>query len=77
MPIIPRLLELQRELARIRRDIHAHPELGFEESRTSDLVAATLAEFGCEVHRGLARTGGAGLVGHPGKPSTTLRRLVC
>jgi hypothetical protein len=30
MPIIPRLTELQPELARIRRDIHAHPELGFE-----------------------------------------------
>ena len=60
MPIIPRLSELQPELSRIRRDIHAHPELGFEESRTSDLVAAKLAEFGCEVHRGLAKTGVVG-----------------
>ncbi len=62
MPIIPRVLELQPELARIRRDIHAHPELGFEEGRTSDLVAAKLAEFGCEVHRGLARTGVVGTI---------------
>jgi amidohydrolase len=60
MPIIPRLRELQPELARIRRDIHAHPELGFEEGRTSDLVAAKLQEFGCEVHRGLAKTGVVG-----------------
>ena len=60
MPIIPRLRELQPELARIRRDIHVHPELGFEENRTSDLVAAKLAEFGCEVHRGLAKTGVVG-----------------
>src|SRR5215470_19022360 len=62
MPLIPRIAELQPELARIRRDIHAHPELGFEESRTSDLVAAKLAEFGCEVHRGLARTGVVGTI---------------
>jgi hippurate hydrolase len=60
MPLVPRILELQPELARLRRDLHAHPELGFEESRTSDLVAAKLAEFGCEVHRGLAKTGVVG-----------------
>ena len=48
------------ELAAIRRDIHAHPELGFEEHRTSDLVAAKLAEWGIEVHRGI---GGTGVVG--------------
>src|SRR5262244_165834 len=62
MPLIPRIAELQPELARIRRDIHAHPELGFEESRTSDIVAAKLAEFGCEVHRGLAKTGVVGTI---------------
>jgi len=62
MPIIPRLLDLQPELSRIRRDIHAHPELGFEESRTADLVAAKLAEFGCDVHRGLAKTGVVGTI---------------
>ena len=40
-----------------RRDIHAHPELGFEERRTSDLVAEKLEAFGCEVHRGIGKTG--------------------
>ena len=60
MPLIPRIVELQPELSRLRRDIHAHPELAFEESRTSDLVAAKLAAFGCEVHRGLAKTGVVG-----------------
>jgi amidohydrolase len=60
MPLIPRIIELQPELSRLRRDIHAHPELGFEESRTSDLVAAKLAAIGCEVHRGLAKTGVVG-----------------
>ena len=43
-----------------RRDIHAHPELGFEEHRTSDIVAEKLEEFGCEVHRGLGKTGVVG-----------------
>jgi hippurate hydrolase len=60
MPVIGRALELQGELSRIRRDIHAHPELCFEEHRTSDIVAARLAEWGLEVHRGLAGTGVVG-----------------
>ena len=50
------------ELAKIRQDIHAHPELAFEENRTSDIVAAALSRWGIEVHRGLARTGVVGVV---------------
>ena len=50
------------DLAALRRDIHAHPELGFEEALTSDLVASRLAGWGIEVHRGMARTGVIGLV---------------
>ena len=50
------------ELAALRRDIHAHPELGFEEQRTSDLVAAQLAGWGIPLHRGLGRTGVVGIV---------------
>ena len=44
----------------LRRDLHAHPELGFEEVRTSDIVAAQLAEVGIAVHRGLGKTGVVG-----------------
>ncbi|CAI3948943.1 Metal-dependent amidase/aminoacylase/carboxypeptidase (AbgB) (PDB:3RAM) (PUBMED:17307853) [Commensalibacter communis] len=44
----------------IRRKIHQNPELGFEEQDTSNLVAKLLAEWGYEVHRGLARTGVVG-----------------
>jgi hippurate hydrolase len=62
MPILPRVLDMQDELAKIRRDIHAHPELGFEETRTSDIVAAKLAQWGWEVHRGLAKTGVVGTI---------------
>ncbi|WP_094462785.1 M20 aminoacylase family protein [Pannonibacter phragmitetus] len=47
-------------LTDLRRDLHAHPELGFEEERTSAIVANLLAEAGLEVHRGL---GGTGVVG--------------
>jgi hippurate hydrolase len=60
MPIVPRSLELQGELTGIRRDIHAHPELAYEEHRTSDMVAAKLTEWGLEVHRGLGKTGVVG-----------------
>jgi amidohydrolase len=62
MPIIPEVLEHLDELTQIRHDIHAHPELGFEEERTADIVAAKLAEYGCEVHRGLATTGVVGTI---------------
>jgi hippurate hydrolase len=47
-------------LIKLRHDLHAHPELGFEEERTSDIVARTLQEAGLDVRRGL---GGTGVVG--------------
>jgi hippurate hydrolase len=47
----------------LRRDIHAHPDLGFQEERTSHIIAAQLSEFGCdEVHRGIGRTGVVGVI---------------
>jgi amidohydrolase len=60
MQIIPRIEEFHDDLVNWRHDIHTHPELGFEERRTSDLVAEKLAGFGCEVHRGIGRTGVVG-----------------
>lgn len=48
--------ELEAMIA-LRRDLHAHPELGFEEIRTSGIVAHWLEEAGIEVHRGLGKTG--------------------
>jgi amidohydrolase len=47
-------------LTELRQDLHAHPELGFEEFRTSDIVAKLLEESGIQIHRGL---GGTGVVG--------------
>lgn len=49
-------------IARIRRDIHAHPELRYEEQRTADVVAAKLTEWGVAVHRGLGKTGVVGTI---------------
>jgi amidohydrolase len=46
----------------LRRDIHAHPELCFQEQRTSDLIARTLTGWGIPVHRGLGGTGVVGIV---------------
>ncbi|HLY55756.1 MAG TPA: amidohydrolase, partial [Stellaceae bacterium] len=68
MPVINRIAEFHDELTEWRRDIHAHPELGFEEHRTSDLVAKRLEAFGIEVHRGLAKTGVVGTL-HGSQPS--------
>ena len=60
MEIIGHIAEFHDELTEWRRDIHAHPELGFEEQRTSDFVAQKLTEFGCEVFRGIGKTGVVG-----------------
>jgi hippurate hydrolase len=62
MPIIPEVFDFLDELTEIRRDIHSHPEIGFTEERTGDLVAKKLAEWGLEVHRGLAKTGVVGTI---------------
>jgi len=58
MAVIDAIQAMQGELTAWRHDFHAHPELAFEEHRTSDLVADRLASF--EVHRGVGRTGVVG-----------------
>jgi amidohydrolase len=60
MPVIPEIEAFHDEMIAWRRDFHMHPELGFHEVRTSESVAARLAGFGLDVHRGL---GGTGVVG--------------
>jgi hippurate hydrolase len=65
---VDRILGYHAELKILRRDLHAHPELAFAETRTSSLVAEKLAGWGIEVHRGLAKTGVVGVVhGKQGK----------
>ena len=57
---IDRIDGYAEELTAIRRDLHAHPEIGFEEVRTSGIVAEKLASYGIEVHRGIGTTGVGG-----------------
>ena len=57
MQTIPAIDALAEELTAIRRDIHAHPEIAFEEHRTASLVATKLREWGLEVEEGIAGTG--------------------
>src|SRR4051794_21286503 len=62
MTSLERARAYQDELVAIRHDIHAHPELGLEEYRTAELVAAKLAEWGLEVHRNVGKTGVVGVL---------------
>jgi len=61
------------ELTAIRRDFHAHPEIGMEETRTAGIVAAKLREWGIEVHEGVGRTGVVGVLRRGEGPSVGLR----
>ena len=60
MKIIKELEDLQGEMQEWRRDIHAHPEIAFEEHRTAQIVADKLESFGIEVETGIAGTGVVG-----------------
>ena len=62
MRLVEPILAYQSELETIRRDIHAHPELCYEEQRTADVVAARLTEWGIPVVRGLGVTGVVGII---------------
>jgi hippurate hydrolase len=59
---ISHIRRFHAELTDFRRDLHAHPELAFEESRTSALVAESLKKWGIETHTGLAKTGVVGVI---------------
>ena len=62
MQVIDTIAAQAATIAAVRRDIHAHPELCFEEVRTADLVAHKLTEWGIPLHRGLGTTGVVGIV---------------
>ena len=73
MPIINRIADFHGQMQEWRHDIHAHPEIAFEEDRTSDIVARELETFGIEVHRGLGKTGVVGVLKNGDGPSIGLR----
>ncbi len=62
MAVDERIARMHEEMTGWRRDIHAHPELGFEENRTAGLVADRLRAFGCDVHTGIGKTGVVGVL---------------
>ena len=62
MNLLEPILADAAEIARIRRDIHAHPELCFQEERTADVIAKALTDWGIPIHRGLGKTGVVGIV---------------
>ena len=62
MSLLESIVENTPGITAIRRDLHAHPELCFQEVRTADIVARTLEGWGVEVHRGLGTTGLVGVI---------------
>ena len=64
MKLVDPIIAFQSEIQQIRRDLHAHPELCYEEQRTSDVVADKLTQWGIPVIRGLGVTGVVGIIKH-------------
>src|SRR3954462_3243357 len=62
MQLLDSIVTQAASIPAARRDIHAHPELCFQEQRTADVVAAKLTEWGIPVHRGLGGTGVVGII---------------
>jgi len=62
MQLIESILADAAAITTLRRDIHAHPELCFEEVRTADVIAKALTDWGIPIHRGLGKTGVVGIV---------------
>lgn len=62
MALIEKIEGYSDELVALRRDFHAHPEIGFQETRTSGIVAELLQKWGIETHRGLGKTGVVGVL---------------
>jgi len=62
MNLIDPIVQFSAEIAQIRRDLHAHPELSYDEHRTAGLVAAKLTEWHIPVLRGMGKTGVVGII---------------
>jgi hippurate hydrolase len=75
MNALTQIRQLHPQITAWRHDIHAHPELGFAETRTAELVARQLAAFGMEVHRGIGRTGVVGVLRNGPRADAPGRRL--
>jgi hippurate hydrolase len=72
MPIQNRIADFRADMTAWRQDIHAHPEIKYEEHRTAAVVAEKLESWGIEVHCGIARTGVVGVLRGQGKGTGTI-----
>src|SRR5262245_45752358 len=68
MQLIESIVADAEQMRAVRREIHAHPELGYQEQRTSDLIARKLTEWGIPVQRGLGKTGVLGIIQNGSSP---------
>ena len=75
MPIINSISNMKKEMQEWRRHLHTIPELGFEESKTSEFISRKLNDFGIEVHQNIAKTGIVGVLhgSEPGEIAIGLR----
>ena len=73
MNLLARAVDLAGEITDIRRDLHANPELSFQEQRTANVVAERLEAMGYQVTRGVGKTGCVGEIRHGGGPVVALR----
>ena len=73
LPVLPEVAAIAQDMLALRHDLHAHPELAYQEHRTGDIVAAKLAQWGYEVHRGLGDTGVVGTLRCGAGPRLGLR----
>ncbi len=71
--ILPQVESIAEEIISIRRDIHQHPELGFEVHRTAEIVANKLNELGMDVQTGIGKTGVVGNLRCGAGPTIALR----
>ena len=62
MPLIESIVQDAPLIQSVRRDLHAHPELGFHETRTADVIAKQLTDWGIPIYRGLGKTGIVGIL---------------
>lgn len=72
-PILPGIRDITPAMIALRHEIHAHPELGFEEFKTSAQVIRCLRDWGYEVHQGLGETGVVGTLRNGEGPAIGLR----
>ena len=62
MNILPEIAAHFEEDRALRRDLHAHPEIAYEETRTAGIIAEKLRSWGIEVHEGIGKTGVVGIL---------------